>query len=61
MGEPVCVWTSDNDGINWYTECGHAYFPYIKGFEQPKIVDDGCPWCNKQINYEEICDEVDDM
>ena len=62
----TCTWTTDIDGINWYTECGHTYFPYIKGFQQPNIHDtDLCPWCkNKRIedesNYLESQEDYDE-
>ena len=49
----ICTWITDVDGINWYTDCGHTYFPYIRDFNQPKIVDGICPWCNKKIEYDE--------
>lgn len=57
-----CEWINDVDGINWYTDCGHTYFPYIRGFDQPKRIEDGeydiCPWCGKKIEYnEENCNE----
>lgn len=56
--EPVdrCNWTSD--GVNYYTECGHKYFTFIRDFN-PEIVDDKCPWCGKPINREDEYDEED--
>lgn len=59
--DELCTWSTDVDGINWYTECGHTHFPYIKTINQPKIVDDVCPWCNKKIEYDETnCNDEDD-
>ena len=50
----TCEWTADGPG-KYLTDCGHAYFPFIREFDQPKIqVVDGvevCPWCSKEINY----------
>lgn len=60
-----CEWITDVDGINWYTDCGHTYFPYIRSFDQPKIIEDGecdiCPWCGKKIEYNEenCCNDED--
>lgn len=62
----TCTWTTDIDGINWYTECGYTYFPYIKSFQQPNIHDtDLCPWCKKkriedESNYLENQEDYDD-
>ena len=57
----VCLWITDVNGINWYTDCGNTYFPYVKGFNQPDITNtDKCPWCGKRIVKDEsncICDE----
>ena len=46
----VCNWRRPN-GVNWDTDCGHTYFPYVKGFNQPNIYNtDKCPWCGKLRN-----------
>ena len=60
MGE-TCSWITDIDGINWYTECGHKYFPYIRNFDQPNIYDtDLCPWC-KRKRIEDESNIIDDQ
>lgn len=68
MGK-TCRWITDIDGINWYTECGHTYFPYIRDFDQPDIDDtDLCPWCKKKrimdesniMDYGEDYDDEED-
>ena len=53
--EEFCVWSSGNGSVNYDTECGHTYFPYVKTFDQPHPIEDGehdiCPWCGKKIEY----------
>ena len=47
----ICTWTTDIEGINWYTECGYAYFPLISNnsYKQPNISNtDICPWCKRK-------------
>ena len=55
--EDFCEWSSGNGSVNYDTDCGHTYFPYVKGFDQPKRIEDGeydiCPWCGKRIEYNE--------
>ena len=47
--------SSGNGSVNYDTECGHTYFPYVKTFDQPHPIEDGehdiCPWCGKKIEY----------
>lgn len=53
--EEFCVWSSGNGSVNYDTECGHTYFPYVKTFDQPHPIEDReydiCPWCGKKIEY----------
>lgn len=55
--DDFCKWSSGNVSVNYDTDCGHTYFPYIRGFDQPKRIEDGeydiCPWCGKKIEYNE--------
>lgn len=49
--KPKCKWTRYGNDVNWSTHCGHTYFPYINSDNQPKIIDDICPYCNRKIEY----------
>jgi hypothetical protein len=49
MGEK-CIWTID---MNYHSECGHTYFPYITYDDKPNIENNICPWCGKPIEYDE--------
>lgn len=55
--EDFCEWSSGNGSVNYDTDCGHTYFQYVSGFNQPKRIEDGkcdiCPWCGKRIKYNE--------
>lgn len=53
--DDFCEWLSGNGSVNYDTDCGHTYFLYVRGVDQPKRNENGeydiCPWCGKKIEY----------
>ena len=42
----TCTWRRFD--MNYDTDCGNTYFPYVRDFNQPNIHDtDLCPWCKR--------------
>lgn len=57
----VCEWNDYGQPGRWDTDCGHVYFPYVESVYQPKQEDDDvCPWCGRNIEYNEEEDEYEE-